>query len=174
MFGWFVSGQPAQSSGLQASAEPVYLPIRTPLSTFNLATFLTAPLAIGTQVSFFFSGSENEWIPLGSIWNEKPSAIFKISPTTAATEHRVAATLQPLDPSARAQDSVVARSNAPNAEEIVRRIGKSFVNYALSFISDISDANATIPISVVQEWFLKLVSSLRKNPRYIDSLASDD
>ncbi|XP_014676527.1 PREDICTED: protein Hikeshi-like isoform X2 [Priapulus caudatus] len=189
MFAILVAGRLVQTECTQVSETQFLFDVQDADSVNHVAVFLTGlqpfPDTHGGAVYFSWpdpSGAAR-WQLLGHISNNKPSAIFKLSslkksgedianPFGAAPAHHLAQigiSVEPLDQlAAQVPAGGAAVSTSDTFTEFANKTLESLFNYASSFASTAtpSAGEATLPLSVLQNWYMTFRRRLEQNPLF--------
>eukprot|EP00732_Lithocolla_globosa_P007436 Lithocolla_globosa_v1_NODE_9503_length_699_cov_112.864907.p1 type:complete len:191 gc:universal NODE_9503_length_699_cov_112.864907:623-51(-) len=183
MFAVCVVGRLVQTQQTQVDTNKFLFEISDPTSLNHLMVFMTgvAPLepGFGATIHFGFPNNTGEvqWKFLGSLSNEKPSALYQVKDhkeTMADTgmdvvtsNARVGISIEPLEVVKQQQDAlsfqtghVSSRLTTVTAVAIAQKILEHFYNYVSSFF----DAGETA--KVVNTWYGIMQSKLAKDPDY--------
>ncbi|KAJ8951467.1 hypothetical protein NQ318_000161 [Aromia moschata] len=190
MFGIIVSGRLVQTEFQQISPTQFVTTINDADNINHIVVFLTGavPFPEGTAGQVYFSwpdpNAPPNWLPLGYISNQKPSAIFKISSLRKLEEmgdysnvmfgqshivHNAQIGIA-IEPISNIQEVPVTNTVEANVS-FAQKMLESFLNYVLSYTitqgNMVPDPTATyVPLSTVQNWYTNFERRLQQNPNF--------
>ncbi|CAG0895943.1 unnamed protein product [Darwinula stevensoni] len=190
MFGVLASGRLASTEFQQMDETHFLCTIPDADNINHVVVFLTGtqPFPDGLGGSVYFSwpdpNSPPQWMRLGHISNDKPSAIFKISKMkpnettvgplgfgqTASHTAQIGIAVETLDV-IRNSSSIGDPSNMSSYMEFTQKMIESFLNYIMSYAVNQSQmvpnpAETFVPLSQVQNWYQNFERRLQQNPYF--------
>ncbi|ESO04809.1 hypothetical protein HELRODRAFT_78723 [Helobdella robusta] len=193
MFGVLVTGRLVQTEFQQISETQFVFNIPDADNVNHIVVFLTGLIAFppGTGGAVYFSWPSQDgpaWVLLGHIFNEKPSAIFKVAnlkkadnghqhPFGVIENHvshmmQVGISIESLE--VMSQQTCIQGSEASKAssfDEFCRKMLENFFNFASSFAVTQSQmvpapSETFIPASVLQQWYTNFQRRLQQTPNF--------
>ena len=162
MFGCIVAGRPVQTNLQQIEPEK-FLFLLTNASTINhIVIFQTAPFqpSLGATV---YAGSNDSWVYLGFLSNEKPSAVFKLSGNFSG-DIQIGISIEPLESVLQMQQQrqlVVPKKPSRLSERLLT----SFFNYAMSFVKE-DFGEQVVPVKCLQDWYNQTMRKIANDPDF--------
>ncbi|XP_055333807.1 protein OPI10 homolog [Paramacrobiotus metropolitanus] len=200
LFGLIISGRPIQMLepvGNDPSQGKFITAIPQAESVNHIVVFLSQPIPEGFGAGVYFSwpdaaadGGGQQWIFLGFLSNQKPSAIYKIvkpkkdDSTAGVPGQTTALTLfggVPFSSVAQLGISVESlaglsamgnpsteASNRSSNEEFCTKMLENFCNYAVSFsVSNPANPNESyVPLKVVTNWYETFKRKFAADPNF--------
>lgn len=193
MFGLLASGRMVQTNYDMVGEKQFLITIPDADTINHVVVFLTGAVAFpeGYSGLVYFSwpdpNSPPNWQLLGTISNEKPSSIFKISnlkkddqPTLAQggflqfgqtkISHyaQIGISIETIDVVQQQTQLLTAETtkNQTQFVEFAQKMLQSFLNYSLSFVISPNPTESYVPMKVVEEWYKNFERKLSLNPYF--------
>ncbi|CAG2190762.1 protein Hikeshi-like [Mytilus edulis] len=189
MFGLLIPGRLVQSEVQQINETHFVFNVEDADSINHIAIFLTGqtpfPDGYGGAVYFSFPNpTGQQWILLGVIANQKPSAIFKVTNLKSATDStnpfgqciphmshmaQIGISIETLEElSQQTPSPQAAVSTAETFVEYSRKMLENFFNFATSFTQTQAQMSPNptetyVPLSTVQTWYQNFERRLQQN-----------
>ncbi|KAK4689194.1 protein Hikeshi, partial [Tremellales sp. Uapishka_1] len=189
MFGAIAAGRLVQTNLQQIDETHFAFPLEQPYEINHLTVFLlgTTPFPEGYGASVHFAWPGKDYIPLGTLTNGRPSAIYRLRPhlpsdvpvssppATLGIEIAPLGQLEALQATiASSSGKEVVRGGNQDIGKIAEKVVKNLFNYLHSFGGDVTLTPETpIPLSVFQQWYTNFTRKI-ENDKGASFLERDD
>lgn len=118
----------------------------------HFALFFTQPPPVGYGAAIYHQAASADWLLLGYLTADKPSAIYKLSePTSVPT--RLGIDIEPVS-TFTLPPPALPSTNSTN--QAVTRVLESLYNFIMSFTSDPTNPAQSIPVRLFNDWYLSM------------------
>ncbi|KAI7885435.1 uncharacterized protein EV154DRAFT_554761 [Mucor mucedo] len=197
MFGCIAAGRLVQTNLQQVDVNQYVFELTNAQTINHIVVFLlgTIPFEPGYAATVHLHWPNKEWQLLGGLFNEKPSAIFRLKTKESAinnlqmsTSATLGISIEPIDVvqqqlltlSQPVTSSALVKPgmNVTQVGEMAGRILENLFNYVTSFtvqnipvnaipLGQLTD-NGYLPLKTFQSWYENLSRKLASNPNYLE------
>ncbi|ETI42114.1 hypothetical protein F441_12669 [Phytophthora nicotianae CJ01A1] len=171
-FGLVIAGRPVITDFREIGPAHYVVDILEPTQVTDLTFFLLpgspVPLGFGAVLYFAVPALQN-WQLLGTVFAEKPSAIFRTSWPTHPDV--VGQPVLQLGVSIESLDNVknlgIEASGLEERKAFALKIAQDLFNYLSSFSSSNSQSYMTIPTNLLDKWMERFEAKYRRDPNFM-------
>ena len=155
MFGLIITGRPISTNLKQIDATHFTFQLENAQTIKHLVVFLLNPLPVGFKVTVHLHWPSKEWVLLGILSNDKPSAIFKVTLQNSSDDE------MQVEATAELGLSIEPDDGLPMVEaDSTKETGATLLNaieYFCGFVQGfVQGENVIVPFRVFNEWYMNV------------------